>query len=127
MEHAGRLIGKLKLSSRQADPESLALAAWPAAAGAKIARHTRATALVRGSLVVEVEDIVWQRQLTPLRRYLLRNLAEALGGPLVTDLDFRPTPPRRMPQRAQSARPNAEGIEDPFLGTLYRAGKRKRA
>jgi len=32
-----------------------------------------------GSLIVEVEDVVWQRQLNTLRHFLLRNLADALG------------------------------------------------
>src|SRR5712691_7601346 len=98
MERAGRLIARLKLSPELSGPESRARAAWPLAAGKKIAEHTRATALVRGSLVVEVEDMVWQRQLASLRHFLLRNLAQALGEALVTDLDFRPMPPRRMPQ-----------------------------
>ncbi len=58
MERAGRLIGKLKLSSVMAEPETRARAAWKLAAGEKIARHTRPTMLVRGSLIVEVEDYI---------------------------------------------------------------------
>ncbi len=125
MERAGRLIGKLKLSPELSDPESRARAAWALAAGKKIAEHTRATALVRGSLVVEVEDMVWQRQLAALRHFLLRNLAQALGEALVTDLDFRPMPARRMPQRAHNARPGREGIQDPVLEMLYRQSQKK--
>jgi predicted nucleic acid-binding Zn ribbon protein len=124
MERAGRLIGKLKLSAGMADPETRARAAWRLAAGKKIAEHTLAVALVRGSLVVEVEDYVWQQQLLPLRKYLLENLEEALGERLVTDLDFRPMPRRRMPQRAETAR-SSEGIEDPVLDLLYQRSKKK--
>ena len=124
MERAGRLIGKLKLSPSMADPETRARAAWKLAAGKKIAEHTRAAALVRGTLVVEVEDYVWQQNLTTLSKFLLRNLATALGETLVTDLDFRPMPRRRMPQRAQTARP-AEGIEDPVLEMLYKQARKK--
>ena len=69
--------------------------------------------------------MVWQRQLTTLRHFLLRNLAQMLGGPLVTDLDFRPMTPRRMPQRAKNARPAAEGIKDPVLEMLYRQSRKK--
>ena len=101
MERAGSLIGKLKLSPEMADPETRARAAWALAAGKKIAAHTLASALVRGTLVVEVEDIVWQRQLNTLRHFLLRNLKEVLGEGLVTEIDFRPMPPRRKPQRAE--------------------------
>src|SRR5271170_2479246 len=101
MERAGRLIGKLKLNVDS--PELRACAAWKVAAGKKIAEHTRATALVRGSLIVEVEDQIWQRQLKTLCAFLLRNLEKALGEPIVTDIDFRPMPKRRLPQRAETA------------------------
>jgi len=53
MERAGSLIGKLKLSPEVYDPETRARAAWALAAGKKIAAHTLASALVRGTLVVE--------------------------------------------------------------------------
>ena len=66
MERAGRLIRKLKLSREINDPETRARAAWNLAAGKKIAEHTRATALVRDSLIVEVDDYLWQRQLATL-------------------------------------------------------------
>jgi predicted nucleic acid-binding Zn ribbon protein len=125
MERAGRLISKLKLSSGVDDPETRARAAWSVAAGKKIAEHTRPVALVRGSLVVEVEDQVWQKQLASLRGFLIRNLTKALGEPLVTDIDFRPMPRRRMPQRAEAARPHAEGIEDPVLEMLYLKSRKK--
>ena len=49
---------------------------------------------MRGTLVVEVEDIVWQRQLNTLRHFLLRNLHKELGEALVTEIDFRPMPRR---------------------------------
>ncbi len=55
--------------------------------------------------MVEVGDAVWQRQLATLRHFLLRNLAQELGEGLVTEIDFRPMPARRQPQRAESARP----------------------
>lgn len=124
MERAGRLIGKLKLSPGVVDPEARARAAWPVAAGKKIAEHTRATTLVRGALIVEVEDPVWQRQLNTLRHFLLRNLREALGDQTVTEIDFRPMPRRMAPQKATVARP-ADGIEDPVLGLLYRESKKR--
>jgi len=125
MERAGSLIGKLKLSPEIADPETRARAAWTLAAGKKIAAHTLASALVRGTLVVEVRDIVWQKQLNTLRHFLLRNLKEALGEELVKDIDFRPMPPRIKPQRSEtSRRVDSHGIEDPVMAMLYRQSKR---
>lgn len=120
MERAGRLIGKLKLNVD--DPELRVRAAWKVAAGKKIAEHTRAVALVRGSLVVEVEDPVWQRQLNTLRGFLVRNLEKALGEALVTDIDFRPMPKRREPQRAETA--SGREVDDPILDLLYKQSRK---
>lgn len=120
MERAGRLFGKLDLVPGAADRETRALAAWPVAAGIKIARHTRAASLVRNTLVVQVGDYVWQQQLSRLRDALLRNLVKELGEAVVTEIDFRPMPPRRQPQQAVSARrANADNIDDPVLALLY--------
>jgi len=130
MERAGRLVGKMKLPPQVADAETRARAAWPVAAGQKIARHARATVLVRGTLVVEVEDAIWQRQLATLRHFLLRNLTRELGEALVSEIDFRPTPARRPPQIAPSARPDAahtDGIQDPVLAMLYRRSQGTRS
>ena len=88
--------------------------------GAEVAR---ATSIVRTSLIVEVEDVVWQRQLNTLRHFLLRNLAEVLGEPLITEIDFRPMPRRIQPQRAEAARPGQ--IEDPVLDLLYRQSRNR--
>jgi hypothetical protein len=123
MLRAGQLIGKLKLSRDPADAEARAVAAWRVAAGKRIAAHTRATTLVRTSLIVEVEDVVWQRQLNTLRHFLIRNLIDALGEAIVTDIDFRPMPAKRPPQRAAVARPGR--IEDPVLDLLYRESQHR--
>jgi hypothetical protein len=125
MERAGRLFGKLKVSTGVTDPEIRARAAWVVAAGKKVARHTRATALVRDTLIVEVEDYIWQQQLAKLDHFLIKNLAEALGEKLVKRIDFRPMPRRIMPQRAETGRPAGDGIQDPVLGLLYRQSKAK--
>jgi hypothetical protein len=127
MERAGRLIRKLGLSPELADPEARVRATWPAAAGKKIAAHSRAGALVRSTLIVEVEDHVWQRQLSALRHFFLQNLARELGEALVTEIDFRPMPRRREPQRATAARSTdyeAEQIRDPVLAILYKRARR---
>ena len=128
MERAGRLIGTLKITKDLGDPELRARAAWNVAAGKKIAEHTRVAALVRTTLVVEVEDQVWQRQLNTLRHFLLRNLRTTLGEALISEIDFRPMPdifkvPRRGVQRATASR-SANGIQDPVLDALYSKSKR---
>ena len=123
MERAGRILGKLKLPE-MSDPETRARAAWAMAAGKKIAEHTRATMLVRDTLVVEVEDYVWQKNLATLEKFLIRNLTDAMGEALVKKLDLRPMPRRRGPQRAETARPDSTQIGDPVLDLIYRQAKR---
>ena len=123
MERAGRLLGKLKLPPQVAGAETRARAAWSIAAGKKIARHTRATSLVRDSLIVEVEDYIWQQNLARLEHFLVRNLAKELGEAVVKKIDFRPMPRRREPQRAESARSDAREVLDPILDVLYREAK----
>lgn len=111
------------------DPEMRARAAWALAAGEKIARRARAVALVRSTLIVEVEDWLWQRNLTGFIPYLLRNLSTVLGEPLVKSLAFRPAPPKIAPQRAASHTDahtdEASSIADPFLRSLYRQNKKQ--
>ncbi len=145
MQRAGSLIGKLKLPKGADSPEERAIAAWRIAAGKKVARYTRATRLVRQTLVVEVGDMVWQRQLYSLRKFLLKNLDEMLGPGTVTDLDFRQAPARRGPGQAQSAQgagmlpesaisgsnlplelDDADLIRDPVMAMLYKQARRKR-
>src|ERR1700733_836432 len=104
MERAGKSLAKLKLSDA-ISADQLAFAAWPAAVGKRIAVHACPKALVRGSLVIEADDAVWQKQLFHLRFDILAKLTQVLGAGIVTDLEFRPVrapPPRRPPQSAQS-------------------------
>ncbi len=106
----------------------MACAAWPAAVGKKIAVHTRAIALVRNRLVVEVEDAVWQRQLFSLRRQIIARMEQALGRPIVAELEFRIGVPKRMPQRAETGSrllDEADAITDPILRNLYIASRKR--
>lgn len=122
MDRAGRILGKLP--PEMSDPETRARAAWAMAAGKKIAEHTRATMLVRDTLVVEVEDSVWQKNLATLERFLIENLTKAMGEAVVKKLDLRPMPRRMAPQRAEMARPDGAQVGDPVLDLIYRQSKR---
>jgi predicted nucleic acid-binding Zn ribbon protein len=131
MERAGRLISKLNRNRQLMTDEELACAAWALAVGKKIAMCTRAKALVRGRLVVEVQDMVWQRQLNTLTGQILKNLAEILGAGIVGDIALRPmSAPKKEAQRAMSARvgasaDEADGIADPVLRRNYRISRNK--
>jgi len=129
MERASTLIRGLRLPGEALDAADLARAGWAQAVGPKIASHTRPARMVRGRLVVEVEDKIWQRQLFALTPYILRNLAKHLGAGVVEDLEFRVMPRGRGPQRAEQAVPRpgdeAENITDPVLRDIYRASRKR--
>jgi hypothetical protein len=128
MESAGRLIPKMNLPREIDDREARARAAWNRAAGKTIASHTRVLSLVRETLVIEVEDMVWQHQLNTLRHFMIRNLTKVLGEFYIKELDFRPMPRRRGPQISAAARPTTSsernGIEDPVMSLLYEQSRR---
>ena len=130
MERASKLIRGLRLPGGTLSGEELACAVWPQAVGEKIAAHTRAARMVRTRLVVEVEDVTWQRQLNALSRRIVWNLEQTLGKGLVEDLEFRVVPRRREPQRAAAAVPalfadDSDAIADPVMRSIYRASRKK--
>jgi hypothetical protein len=135
MERAGKSIAKLKLSGA-VSPDDLACAAWTAVIGKRLARHAWAKALVRGNLIVEAEDAIWQKQLFYLRFQILAKMSEILGSGIVQDVEFRIArsagvdPPRRPPQPAQSIRESnppdeANDIEDPVQRMVYKQARKK--
>ncbi len=97
----------------------------------KIAERSRASKLVRETLVVEVEDWLWQRNLMGLSKQILKNLEKTVGPGLVADFEFRIMPPRRGPQLAAASIPafeltdEANGIADPGLRRIYRRRRSK--
>jgi hypothetical protein len=130
MERASKLIRGLRLPGGTLSGEELACAVWPQAVGKKIADHTRAARLVRTRLVIEVEDVTWQRQLNALSRHIVSNLAKILGKEMVDDVEFRVVPRRREPQRAAAAIPglfadDSDAIADPVMRSIYRAARNK--
>ena len=130
MERASKVIQGLRLPNEMITAEEVACSAWPHAVGKKIAGHTRAVRMVRARLVVEVEDIVWQRQLFALTHQILRNLEKNLGAGTVDDLEFRIVPRRRDPVMARQAVPalpvdDADAIADPLMRGIYKLSRKK--
>jgi len=122
MERAGRVVGKLKVTTE----EQLAQAAWAQAVGKKIAGHTGNVSLVRDRLIVEVEDAIWQRQLFTLRRQILARVEQVMGTNLIQELELRIAVPRRGPQREERvSADDADAIKDPVLRNLYKASRKR--
>jgi predicted nucleic acid-binding Zn ribbon protein len=127
MQRAVRLFQNSKLSKQLACDEDVARAIWPEAVGKVIAAHTSRVKLVRTTLVVEVEDATWQRQLHTLSRQILARIRKLTGSTFVEELEFRIAIPRRQPQRVEtpndvepSGRDEADAIADPGMQRVYR-------
>lgn len=135
MERAARLINKHKASQRLLDESDIARGVWPTAVGAAIARHTVRLHVVRDSLVVEVEDAVWQKQLYGLSRQILARVQQCMGSVAIQNIEFRVGIPRREPQQeagtrstvvpSQDADDEAERIQDPMLKKLYQRSRKR--
>jgi len=130
MERASKLIRRLRLPGDTITMEEIACSAWAEAVGRKIASHSRAVRMVRARLDVEVEDVIWQRQLFSLTPHILRNLQKALGPDVVEEVHFRIVPRRFEPARATQslAAPHADesdGIGDPVMRSIYRLSKQR--
>jgi hypothetical protein len=131
MERASKLIRQLGLPGDTITIDELACAAWPQAVGKRIASHTRAAKMVRTRLIVEVEDVTWQRQLFSLTPFIVRNLAKIIGPGMIEEAEFRIVPRRREPQRAVQSVPgglfadDADAIEDPVMRGIYKAARSK--
>jgi predicted nucleic acid-binding Zn ribbon protein len=130
MERAARIIKNNKFSQRVFTDDDFARAIWPEAVGKAIATHTVRLKLVRTTLVVEVEDAIWQKQLHLLTRQILDRLHKVTGSSTIDDLEFRIAIPRRQPQRApvretSPIQDEAESIQDPVLKKLYRLSRKK--
>jgi len=135
MERAARLIKNSKPSRAILTEDDLARAVWPSAVGKAIAAHTSRLRLVRTTLVVEVEDATWQKQLYPLTSQILQRLRRVTGSEVVKEIEFRIGIPRRQPQRAEARstaademrKPadEADQIQDPVLKRVYQMSRKK--
>jgi len=128
MERAARAIAKIR--GDQLSPDELAVAAWSAAVGRRLADRTNAVKLVRSRLVIEVEDAVWQSQLYQMRDQILPRVTAVIGPGIVDELEFRVAPriqrrPPRIAAASSSSGDEAESIRDPVFRALYKQARRK--
>ena len=130
MERVAKSLARLKLSDA-ISTEDLARAAFATVVGKRIASKATAKSLVRNTLIVEVEDDVWRKNLFQLRFQILAKLSEVLGGSIVQDVEFRvPTTLRRPPQPALRLKETpstdeADGIHDPGMRIVYKQARKK--
>ena len=107
---------------------------WPAAVGKTIARHTGKVTLVRTTLVVQVEDAIWQKQLHGLSGQIVNRLQKLMGSTNVDSVEFRIGIPKRQPQRAATpdgalaqaeSADEADQIQDPILKKIFQISRKR--
>lgn len=135
MERAARLVKRNKYSSKIFTEDDIARAVWPSAVGKAIAAHTSRVTLVRDTLVVEVEDAVWQRQLFPLTAQILIRLHKVTGSDVIQHIEFRVAIPRRQATKAEAREGSAaekparvdeaDAIQDAVLKKVYQLSRKK--
>ena len=80
------LIRELGLESHVAGWR--AVTEWPALAGERIARNTRATGFRDGVMTIEVEGSAWLHELGFLKPELVRRMNRHLGAHVVREMRF---------------------------------------
>lgn len=135
MERAARVLNSSKITDKILAADEIARAVWPLAVGKVIAAHTAHMRMVRTTLIVEVEDATWQKQLFALSRQILERLRKATGSDAIADIEFRVGTPRREPRRADESRSplfqtidasdDADQIQDAVLKKVYRLSRKK--
>jgi predicted nucleic acid-binding Zn ribbon protein len=65
-----------------------AVADWPALAGERIAKRTRAVAFRDGVMTIEVEGSAWMHELGFLKRELVRRANQRVGANIVREVRF---------------------------------------
>lgn len=132
MDKALRLIAKLK--NDLVPEEELLRAAWKVAVGPRLESHARFRELIRDRVVIDVDDRIWQAQLTTLREQILDKLARVVGSRTVKQIEFRIAIPRKAPQSAGAEEfrllpqdVEANKIADPYLRRMYLNSKRRAA
>jgi predicted nucleic acid-binding Zn ribbon protein len=126
MQRAARLLSKTKLQNARLAPEEFASAVWPVAVGKRLAQRTGPVKLYGRRMVVDVEDAVWQKQLTTMSGQILTKLQGLAGPGMIESIEFRIGTPRRAPLVAltfDGANDRADGIADPIFRQLYLASR----
>jgi predicted nucleic acid-binding Zn ribbon protein len=61
---------------------------WPTLVGDKLAAATSVTTIQGSTVVLNVPDLVWRKELVRMKRQLLQKLNEPLGNGRITEIAF---------------------------------------
>lgn len=112
--------------------EAACIGAWKHAVGETLSARAQAEALSNKTLLVAVEDKIWQRQLEQMRDQFLFRLNTVLGRRVVTAIEFRIMPEKFAIERVTANDPTstaraipielisaASNIDDPVLRKAF--------
>ena len=106
--------------------ESVALAYWPAAAGAQMAAGSEADSVRNGVLIVRTKSSTYSHELTLHKATLLQKLNRMLGGKVIHDIIFRAQGLTRKEAPKPPALPDADDLAAVVLSPDEKAELRAR-
>ncbi len=106
--------------------ESVALAYWPAAAGAQMAAGSEADSVRGGVLIVRTKSSTFSHELTLHKATLLQKLNRMLGGKVIHDIIFRAQGLKRKDAPVPQVTPIADELSDVVLDADEKAELRDR-
>lgn len=68
--------------------ENLAFAFWDNVVGKEIALHTEPEKIVRGTIVVKVDNDVWRNELAFFKHEIIQKLNNKIGKKLIQEIKF---------------------------------------
>ena len=133
MQRAALFIKNKNVSRELLSDDDVVRGIWPAAVGKAICAHAKPTKIVRTTLIVEVEDAIWQKQLYSLSAQIVDRVQKLMGNTNVNAVEFRIAIPRRQPARVETLRSGtqpaqddeANRIEDPVLKKVYQLSRKR--
>ncbi len=133
MQRAAGFIKNKNISRELLSDDDVVRAIWPTAVGKAISAHATPAKIVRTTLIVEVEDAIWQKQLHALSTQIVNRLQKLTGNGNVNAVEFRIAIPRRQPAREETRRTEllaaesdeADRIQDPVLKKVYQMSKKR--
>lgn len=68
--------------------ENLAFAYWDSVVGKEIAVHTEPEKIVKGTVIVRVDNDVWRNELTFYKHEIIQKLNEKIGKRIIQEIKF---------------------------------------
>lgn len=68
--------------------ENLAFAFWDSVVGKEIALHTEPEKIVKGTVIVKVDNDVWRNELSFFKNEIIQKLNNKIGKKLIQEIKF---------------------------------------